>query len=311
MTGLARGLVERLLLRAAIERAQALPEMHAARARALGHAAVRRASAARALRAEEHDIAALRLAREAAELAIAALLAARGELPEELMAPPEPWARLAQLALPEPPTSLSRVREMFEPRDPIQLDSLTSSEARRARADASLVVDWLLEHAEPRTPRALRGARALRVVTLVGGLAGAVWFVLWAFVWPSNEAAYKPVAISSLQRGSAPSEAITDGERTKAVTTDRQEQPWVRVDLLNTVAIERVAVYAPDKSAVPLIVEISDDDAKFAEVAVRAEPISKGRWVAGLGKRRARYVRLRHPGAGALVFSEIEVWGKR
>lgn len=311
MSALGTKLTEPLLLRAALERARAIPRKHAARARELGLAARRRAAAARALRSEEHDVAALRLEQEAAALALGALLAAKGLAADGPPPPREAWARLAELELPEPPPNLEAARKILAAEAPLALDALGSDGARRARAETAATLAWLLRLAEPRTEQELRQARFARTATLAAALVGATWLGLWLFVWPANEAAHKPVAMSSLGRGSAPTEVLTDGKDDRPAVTDRQREPWARLDLLNQVAIERVAIHTAPQTSLPLILEISQDDRRFAEVATLRDAAPRGRWLVPLAKQRARFVRLRHPGDGALALSEIEVWGKR
>ncbi|MBK8996740.1 MAG: discoidin domain-containing protein [Myxococcales bacterium] len=305
MARLAHKLVEPLLLSDALARARALPKDHAPRARELGAAARRRADAARALRSEEHDVAALRLEREAALLALEALLAARGE---PAGAPADAWSHLT--ALPDPPPGLDAARKLLESDDPLVFDAL--ADPRRARAELAPTLDWLLRLAEPRTERELRRARVGRVAALSAGLGGALWLCLWLFVWPANEAAHKPAHMSSLVRGGTPTENLTDGVRGRPFSTsERQSDAWARVDLLNVVAIERVTIFGAAETSLPLIVELSDDDRKFTQVAQLAGAPVNGRWAAELGKKRGRFVRVRHPGQGVLSLSEIEVWGKR
>lgn len=305
-----RAWLEPLLLTRAIARARAVPEATRPRAGALGKAAFARRRAARALRTEEHDAAALSLEREAARLAISALVAARGETFEREPSASEVWARLP--ALPDAPAGLAEARTLLASDDPLAFDGLSLAEAARARARVAPVVDWLLAQAEPRTEHELRWLRVVRWAAVAGGVAAAVWLVLWLFVFPRNEAERKPVAQSTVRSGTANPDVLTDGERRGRISsTDRQTQPWVRVDLLNRVAIERVEVFGNVDTSVPLVLELSDDDQRFAEVAVQKEPLTKGHWRADLHGKRGRFLRLRHTGTGQLALSEIEVWVKR
>ncbi|MCC6902591.1 MAG: discoidin domain-containing protein [Polyangiaceae bacterium] len=307
MAGLARRLGEPLWLGLALERARAFDGPHASRARALAAAARRRATAARSLTSDEQDVAALRLCHEAAALALAALAATRGELDDPLPSASALWAGAADL--PGRPQSFAAAQALLATDDLVAFDALP--DPRRARLTIAPTLGWLLALAEPRTRRQLVLARVARSLGFVATVAGLSWLALWLLVFPANEARYKPAVLSSLARGSAPTEALTDGAGERACSTDRQSQPWARVDLLNHVAIDSVRVHVRSDTSLPLVLEVSDDDRRFREVSVRHEPVATGRWRVALGKQRARFVRVRHPGDGALSLSELEVWGWR
>ncbi|MBI3206581.1 MAG: discoidin domain-containing protein [Myxococcales bacterium] len=308
MAGLARRLGEPLWLGLALERARAFDGPHASRARSLAAAARRRAAAARSLTSDEQDVAALRLCHEAAALALAALAATRGELDDPLPKASALWAAVAA-DLPGRPPGFDAAQALLATDDLLAFDALP--DPRRARLTIAPTLGWLLALAEPRTRRQLVLARVARLLGFVATVAGLSWLALWLLVFPANEARYKPAVLSSLARGSAPTEALTDGARERACSTDRQQQPWARVDLLNHVAIDSVRVHVRSDTSLPLVLEVSDDDRRFREVSVRHEPIPTERWRVALGKQRARFVRVRHPGEGALSLSELEVWGWR
>jgi len=309
MASLARKLVEPLFLSQAIGRALGIPSEHAARASELARAARRRAAAARALRSEEHDVAALRLEWEAASLALQSLAAAKGEPPAASAR--AAWAALDSLALPGAPPGLAATRALLDTDDPLRFDALGGVAARRARAELRPTLDWLLGLAEPRGVRELEVARIERLLASAAGLAGATWLVLWLFVWPNNEAWFKPAAMSSLARGSAQTENLTDGRSgTPLSVTERQHEPWARVDLLSPVVIEAVTLHGSKDTSLPLVIELSEDDRQFVEAARIHAPAAKGRWKVGMGAKRARFVRIRHPGEGVLALSEVEVWGR-
>jgi hypothetical protein len=310
MRRLAQRLGEPLLLTRALARARAIPAEHADRARALGAAARRRAAAAAALRNDEQAIAALRLDQEAAGLALAAVLAQRGELGDETPPVSVLWSGAA--ALSDPPPNFPAACAILSNDDPVAADARGSVGALRARREIAPTLRWLLALAEPRSARELVVTRVFRVIALALCTAAAAWLALWLFVWPSNEALHKPVVMSSLVRGAAPTATLTDGaESGEASTTVRQADPWARIDLMNHVAIESVRVHVRAETSRPLLLEVSDDDRKFTEVARRIDAVGTGRWRVVLGKKRARFVRLRHPGEGVLSVSEIEVWGWR
>jgi hypothetical protein len=302
-------LLEPLTLRRARALAASYPAERADRIRELRAAAGRRAAAARALRHEEHDVGALALEREAAALAISAWLLARGEHDGARLDAAEAWARMG--SPPDAPAALEQARPWLAAEDPLAFDALSPRDARRARAATARALGWLLEQTELRTPRQVRWARVLRISGTLVAVAAAVALYLWLFVLPWNVAAHKPVVESSHRGGVAPATVLTDGERDRGYTgTVHQEHPWVRVDLLDPFVIWRVVAYARTGCAAPVVIELSDDDRTWTEVG-RAGISGQKRWQLDFPRRRARYVRLRHPGAGMLTLSELEVIGRR
>jgi len=309
--------LEPIWLGEALGRARALPAERAERIRSLGAAAHRRARAAGALRHDEHDVAALGLEREAALLAIAALAAAHSEHDGDLPSPARARALLEELApkLRAAPAGIELAREVLLADDALSLDALTPARARAARASSVKLLSWLLGNVEVRAPRELRWARVLRVAAAVLVALGALPLGVWWILKPPNLALHHPVAISAQRPGSGAPAALTDGvirEQRPVLTLD-QDSPWARVDLLDPSSLRSVVVHAPSNAPqpmLPLVLEISDDDSTFAEVATRAQPID-GHWRIDLDGRKARYVRLRHPGPGSLALNEIEVFGHR
>ena len=306
---LAARALEPLTLRRAAALSASYPEERRDRIRELGSASARRALAARAMRQDENDIAALALEREAAALAISAWLVARGEHDGRPLPPDEAWARLGPV--PDAPAALETARVWLASKEDLALDRLRPREARRLRASTARALGWLLDQIEVRTPREVKWARVRRIVgTLVTTVSGVLLF-LWLFVFPWNVAAHKPVQVSSQRSGVGKSAVLTDGETGRVLFgTTHQEQPWVRIDLLDPFVISKVVIYSANGSAVPLVVELSDDDRHWTEVA-RGGSDRVPRWQLGFAKRRARYVRLRHPDTGMLSLSEVEVLGRR
>lgn len=310
-----RRIIEPVWLGEALSRAKSMPEAQADAIRGLILAARRRARAARALGLDEHDIAALALERDASALAISALVAARGSEARSL-SHAEAWTALDRLDIAKP-DHLARTRELFGAEDPLALDRLTPKQARAARVSTERTLRWLLGALEPRTPRAIRVSRVLRValaaVVIGGGLPLAIWWLLR----PPNLAIQHPVAASSLRPGTPKPEALTDGNTGEArpVMTLDQDSPWFRVDLLDQATLERIVLHVPPDPApamFPLVIELSQDDQTYSPVAtLERAPAKKKVWRLSLAGRRARYVRLRHPGAGHLAFHEIEVFGRK
>jgi len=305
-------LLEPVWLGHALRRAKELPAERAESVRKLGLAAVHRARAAAALTDERHDVAALGLEREAAALAISALLTERGDHDGSALEPAEAWRRLATPP-PRAPRELGAAQEVLAAEDALSLERLDARRARMARARTTKVVGWLLRALEVRSPAEIRLARWLRttaaVLIVAGGLPAAIWWIRR----PPNVALFHPVAASSQRPGSLKFDVLTDGSsRGKPAMTRDEPSPWVRVDLLDDVRLVGVVVHAPPQpppTMFPLVLEVSDDDRQFTEIATWKGPGPE--WRIGLAGRRGRYVKLRHPGTGMLSLTEIEVFGRK
>jgi hypothetical protein len=89
--------------------------------------------------------------------------------------------------------------------------------------------------------------------------------------------------------------------------TNRENNPWLEYDLGKPKAIHRIEIKnRPDcceERAIPLIVEMSTDRAKWTEVVRRDEVFTT--WTAEFPKRIARYVRFRVPRVTELHFNEV------
>lgn len=77
--------------------------------------------------------------------------------------------------------------------------------------------------------------------------------------------------------------------------TNEEDSPWVQYDLGEPKTFHEVEVQnrldCCGDRAVPLVVEVSDDEKSWTQVARMDEPFA--RWVPTFPPRRARYVRLR------------------
>jgi hypothetical protein len=77
--------------------------------------------------------------------------------------------------------------------------------------------------------------------------------------------------------------------------TQSEDSPWIEFDLGGRKGLRRVEVQnrsdCCQERAIPLVVEISDDEKTWAEVARRETPF--GEWTARFPATQARYVRLR------------------
>jgi hypothetical protein len=91
--------------------------------------------------------------------------------------------------------------------------------------------------------------------------------------------------------------------------TDNENNPWVEYDLGAIKPVRRVEIAnrsdCCDDRAVPLVVEVSTDRAKWTEVARRNEEFTS--WTAKFPKHDARYVRLRVPRVTQFHLKEIVI----
>jgi hypothetical protein len=112
---------------------------------------------------------------------------------------------------------------------------------------------------------------------------------------------------------------LVDGSKSRwyDACTQKERGPWVWIDLQAAAKLDSVVVTGRRDCCwgyadLPLVLELSEDDATFTEVARRELPISdRDPWRVKLAGARGRYVRLRvdAPGAASIVLQEIEVFG--
>ena len=126
-----------------------------------------------------------------------------------------------------------------------------------------------------------------------------------------NIAFHRPVTASSLN-GYGPEPArLVDGITDQiGFHTNGGDQQWVVIDLGEVKKFDRIVVYnRPDccaERAVPLRVEVSNDNRNFARIAERLETFDK--WtVTGL-HAEGRYLRLRNTPPNFLHLAEVEVY---
>jgi hypothetical protein len=92
--------------------------------------------------------------------------------------------------------------------------------------------------------------------------------------------------------------------------TEEEESPWVEIDLGSSQTFKRVSVVnredcCPER-AVPLVVEVGDDQKTWKEVGKATETFRE--WETSFSPTKARYVRLRVPRRTALHLVRISVF---
>ncbi len=152
------------------------------------------------------------------------------------------------------------------------------------------------------------GAAALVLLSIAWSISGVVEK---RFAKP-NIALGRPVTISS-QFGDVALDhtLLVDGDRTNlGFHTDTGPNQWVTIDLGSPKSISKVVVYnrveCCQERAIPLRLEVSDDNVNFRKVVDRTEEFDV--WTAKGLDAKGRYVRLRHLGSSFLHFAEIEVY---
>lgn len=155
--------------------------------------------------------------------------------------------------------------------------------AKRMVSDVQRV-NWRLEWAK------------LKRLVLVG-LALAILSSAVIWLWPPKVdlAKGKPWRVSSIGAECHPEKSECGGAKTNILFHTRQEQdPWFEYDFgapisFSSLTIRNRSDYGPER-AVPLVVEVSNDDKSFTQIARREAQFST--WEPSF-KTRARYLRLR------------------
>jgi hypothetical protein len=292
------------------------------RTRELVLAAELRAAAARDFRYARQAPAALALYREALALLTTALLVAGGEIGVgEPLGPPAAWPKLVGMLgdrLPPLPASLAQLEPLLGSEQLLAADRAQPSELRAALAAADILVDWARTGLEIRSVREIRRQRMVRLAAAGLGLVVLLTAAVAAAVAPRNVALGKPARASSQRPGTPPAAGAVDGEHsgTFGLHTNRDDPPWLEIDLLEPYAISKVLVYNRGDGhfddALPLGLSLSDDGRQWRQVAVRTKRFTAARpWRVSLDGQIARFVRLSPNRRGFLVLSEVEVFGKK
>lgn len=149
------------------------------------------------------------------------------------------------------------------------------------------------------------------VIGLTAGLVAVVGFSLvrWAVSKP-DLAAGKPWRTSSSAGECHPEQTECIGSRTAILFhTNDEPNPWFEIDLSAPTQFSSVAVRnrgdAARERAVPLILEVSDDQKTWRELARREAVFDD--WVARFEPVTARYVRLRVPRTSMLHLERVQI----
>jgi hypothetical protein len=213
------------------------------------------------------------------------------------------------------PPRYDEARKVLASDDPLVVEDLSREELASLRVAVSETLEWLGKGVEPRTVSQIRRARIVRQA--IASVAGAVvlYSIGASLFAPKNLALGKRVTASSIRPGTPAVSGLVNGtyEPTYGVHTEVQRNPWVMVDLGDVVSIKRVKVYNRgdgwQNEMVPMTLELSDDLTTWTAVEHRTEVFTRtSPWVAEVGGKRARYVRVALHREGYIALTELEVY---
>lgn len=180
---------------------------------------------------------------------------------------------------------------------------------RRALRSFATALIVFLERPERELARA-HGDAAVRIAAALVG-AAAIGFLAFHERLGPDLAEGRPWKASSKEATCDPVRASCAGKVTAVFFhTKEEESPWVEIDLggdskpFARIDVRNRTDCCQDR-AVPLVVEVGDDEARWTEVAWRHEPFLH--WTARFSPVRARYVRLRVPRKTFLHLESIEI----
>jgi F5/8 type C domain len=187
------------------------------------------------------------------------------------------------------------------------LEAQSTNEQLLRRAASRLItnaerVPWQLEWSK------LKRVTRLGLLVFLCLFAVASVVVLWPA--PLDLAKGKPWHASSSMFECHPEKSECAGATTDILFHTKEEQnPWFEYDFgaplaFSSLTIRNRADYGPER-AVPLVVEVSNDDKKFTEVARRVDSFST--WKPSFPRQTARYLRLRVDRVSMLHLEAVKV----
>jgi hypothetical protein len=327
--------VDRLREAFLLQRAQRTVESRSAdrqsKIRELADAVDVRLAVVDSLTAGDQIPAALVLLRDAAILAIRAVLESRGIDADEQTAEGA-FRRLTPLVesgdLPAPPKEWTRVRDLLSDTRHLAFDELSGPDALARRTEAEALVAWLRILVEARTVSEIKASRVIRLgvvgLLVLGGLTWGVTRVSAS----KNLALGKPAQMSSRrpscppgagEAGLPPSGAV-DGNKAGAydICTSYEVRPWLTIDLQSVHKLSKAVIYYRGDCCqgaydLPAVLEVSEDGTTWTEVGRRTTAYSaQDPWTVPIDGKRAKIVRLRVDSNDSkeLVLNEVEVYGR-
>jgi hypothetical protein len=258
---------------------------------------------------------ALVLYRDAAGLLVAAAI---GAADPDASFEDASWDALATLAsagrIPAPPAVLAEARAILSSSDPMAFDGVAPEALRASHATVKNAMRWLRDRVEPRTLRAIRVNRGVRLAICAALVLYLLVRGVGALFTPTNIALHKKVTISGrLPVSVAPvdNSGLVNGEiESNYGIHTAVGAAWVMIDLGAVHSIGDVVVHNRADGwydeGMPFILELSEDGVRLTEIGRRTEHFSASDpWVAPAGGRPARYVRIRSD--HYITLTEVEV----
>jgi hypothetical protein len=203
--------------------------------------------------------------------------------------------------------------------DPLALDRLPPDQVVERIKTIRSTVHWLRDLNEPRSVRHIRFLRIARLASLGAFVAAIATWGASAALAPPNIALNKPVVASSAHPYAvSPPSGLTDGVKAAAygVHTNKEDAPWVQVDLTDVYRIQRVKIYNRGDGwyddGLPLTLLFSEDGVNFVPVETRTQSFGQLiPWTSEGKGGRARYVRIAGAKGNFVALNEVEVFGKK
>jgi hypothetical protein len=311
------------LLRGPEQRIASYPQSAIERMRELFHAAELRLQGADEL-IEGQALASLPLYREAALLYMAALVAVERDtpLPETIEVERivfEFKGLVKRRPCPTPENELGDFLRLLVAADPLVLDRLPQEEATERVRRVRLLVGWLRDLNEPRTLREIKTTRWIRVVALTLSVLGLLVWGTSVIFKAHDIALHKPVTASSVHPNatSIPGglvDGVTSGSY--GIHTNKEESPWVMVDLLEVFRLDKVKIYNRGDGwfddALPMTLEFSENGTDFVEVDKRTQSFGTWMpWTFDAKQKKARFIRVRGNRGTFVSLNELEAYGKK
>jgi hypothetical protein len=198
--------------------------------------------------------------------------------------------------------------------------TLAKLEGDERESFATGLHDLVMRLAEPLEYEANRLGRALFarwsrvavtaiIILVIAGVAGK-W--ISRKIEGPNLALHKPVVVSSQYPGQGTDHSLlVDGNHDNlGFHTNSGGQQWALIDLGQVRKIKKVVVYnradGYEERAVPLKIEVSNDNQNFKVIAERKETFDK--WTAKGLKAEGRYVRLSNTPPNFFHLAEVEIY---
>jgi hypothetical protein len=227
----------------------------------------------------------------------------------QAISPPQLWSSELE--------SLEPTRQLLLEASFVSLAELSEEQQVQRALDARLLAATALARAEQpqRRVETLLWQRFLRLGVCALGLLAVVGASLWVAEdspGGTDLAVGKPWRASSTWADCDPVAGRCGGAKTLVFFHTKEDaSPWIEYDLGAPSAVSSVFVRnrtdsVPDR-AIPLLVEVSDDQKAYREVARRETTFRT--WRAEFPGQRARYVRLRVPRRTSLHLERVSIYG--